>query len=403
MKSIIKTGLIFTALLLVVAGCDTWDGPTAMYYRDQPDYPEATITGITPEVAAAGENYITIQGENFAPALSDNQVFFGNALVDLVDGTASSLIVRRPNAYGDNITVKVVSYGTLVVAEFPAYKVTRVVEPYGNILAGNDPIALAVDQDENVIVMLRQAGVGTSAVQKFTPDGQRIDVGTVPVFAGDARIAPNGKMTFVRDNNKIIRQLDLSTGVSDTLITVSKNVASLDYDANGVLYAGGNKSDLLIIPPDLTEIKPVLYAKDQIFSVRVSNGYVYLLAGMASPNETTPELGIFRHQIMDAAGTLGPREVVLDWAATGDFSEFAPAAFAFSASGTLYVGSDAMNPLLKINPDGSMDVMYKTIVSSSILDMAWGNGDYLYYIKGPYGDDDTSVLMRIDMGEAGIK
>ena len=402
MKSTIKVLIAFMAVLLVMAGCE-WDGPTAMYYQEQPDYPEATITEMTPEIAVAGDNYITVHGENFAPVLEENQVFFDNAIVELIEGSTTSLTVRRPNCSGDDITVKVVSYGTLVVAEFPSYQVAPVIEQYGNILSGNEPIAMAVDQDENVIVMFRIAGVATSAVQKFTPDGQRIDVGTVPVFPGDARMAPNGLMTFVRANNKIIRQLDVNTGVSDTLVAVSKNVASFDYDENGNLYLAGKKSDLLVVNPDLTETKAGLYARDEIFFLRVLNGYVYILVELDNPDESTPELGILRHQILDAAGTLGPMEVVLDWAATGEFAESVPTSFVFSEEGTIFVGSDNANPLLKLNPgDGTMDIMYKQIVVSPVVTMAWGNGTHLYYIKGADDDSDATV-MRIDMGVTGIR
>jgi hypothetical protein len=402
MKSIIKILISLMTLLLVMTGCE-YDAPTAMWKQPQPDYPTATITQITPEIAVAGENYINIIGENFAPVLEDNQVFFDNVRVDLVEGSTTSLTVRRPNRSGDAITVKVVSYGTLLVAQKSPYKIDPVIGPYGNILSGNSPLALAVDDEDNAYVMFRTSGVTTSLVQKFTPGGDRIDIGNVPVFSGDAVFAPNGKLTYFRNNNKIIRQLDVTTGVSDTLITMSKNISYGDFDENGNLYTGGKKSDLFTVTPDLTEKASGFYSKDEIFYIRVFNGYVYLLAAIAAPDASTPALGIFRHTI-DASGSVGARELIFDWASAGeDYAASVPSSFTISAAGILYVASDNTNPLLKYNLEThALDIMYKDIVSASVIALDWGGADYLYYIKGATDTDATETLMRIDMGEAGI-
>jgi hypothetical protein len=401
MKSIIKI-LIACMAVLVMTGCE-YDAPTAMFYQKQPEYPTATITGITPETAVAGENYINIMGENFAPVLTDNQVFFDNVKVDLVEGTTTSLTVRRPSASGDSITVKVVSYGTELVAEFSPYKITPVFGQYGNILAGNSPIAVAVDDEDNVYLMFRTSGVTTSLVQKFTPGGERVDVGIAPVFAGDAVIAPNGKLTYFRNNNKIIRQMDLTTGISDTMITMSKNIAFGDFDENGNLYTGGKKSDLISVTPALTEKTSGFYLKDEIFYIRVFGSYVYVLASLAAPDASTPALGIFRHTI-DMSGNMGARELVFDWASAGeDYTASIPSSFTVSAAGILYVASDNANPFIKMDLETKeVDILYKDIISAPVIAMDWGGAGYLYYIKGATDADATVSLMRIDMGEAGL-
>jgi hypothetical protein len=400
MKSIIKCLTVLAALLLLLAGCE-WDGPTAAYNQPQPDYPNAVITQIEPEVAVAGANYITIHGDNFAENLTDNLVFFDNAQVDLIEGSTTSLTVRRPVSAGDSITVKVVAYGTLVVAKFGPYQIEPVREYYGNFIENKQHETISVDRNENVYVIQRSP----ADVHKITPDGNRTIIGTAAVIPTHALIAPNGKLTYFKDRR--IRQIDLTTGVNDTLIDVTKSVTFGDYDENGNLFAGGRRTDIIIVKPDITSSAAGLYAGDEIFCIRVFQGNLYLLADIARPDDNTPALGIFRHSILDAEGHLGPREVVLDWAETGEYAESEPLSFTFSAEGKLFVAADHANPLLMIDlTDGSQDIMYKDILTGVIAGMEWGTGNYLYYIKDTYtpeGGEPDNIFdcVRVDMGESG--
>ena len=302
---------------------------------------------------------------------------------------------------GDSITVKVVAYGTLTVAKYGPYQVDTVAGYYGNFIENKQHETISVDSDENVYIIQRSP----ADVHKIAPDGTRTIIGTAAVIPTHALIAPNGKLTYFKDRR--IRQIDLVTGVNDTLIDVTKSVTFGDYDENGNLFAGGRRTDIIIVKPDITSRTAGLYASDEIFCIRVFQGSLYVLAGIARPDENTPELGIFVHSILDAEGNLGPREVALDWADTGDYAESEPLSFTFSAQGRLFVAVDNANPLLMIDlTDGSQDIMYKGILTGIIAGMEWGTGNLLYYIKDTYtpdgGESDNIYdCVKVDMGEAG--
>ncbi|MBN2105621.1 IPT/TIG domain-containing protein [bacterium] len=401
MKSTIKILITLTAVLLVMAGCE-YDGPTAAYDQPQPNYSNASITGMDPETAGAGVNDIKILGENFSDSLEANQVYFDNVQVDIIEATPTALKVRRPKSYGDSLTVNVVTYGSLIVATWEAYRVDQVVSTYGNFVENKQLEALTVDQDETVYVMQRSP----ASVHKITSDGKRTVIGQAAIIPSHVVMAPNGKLTYFKD--KRIRQMDVSSGVSDTLLQVSKNAAFGDYDKYGNLYTGGGRSsDLMVVQPDLTFNVTGIYEDDDILYIRVYDNHVYLLVKIDSPDENTPELGIFKHEIQDANGTLGERETVFDWASTGDYAESEPLAFTFSAYGKLFIGSDNLDPILMIDLDNeTQDIVYKGILTGIIGGMEWGTGDFLYYIKDEYEDDDGNSdeifnLMRVDLGESG--
>ena len=73
MKSIIKSLMVLSALLLLVAGCE-YDGPTSQWKLVEPETNPPVITEVDPSVALAGMNYITIHGENF----TDNQAYLNS-------------------------------------------------------------------------------------------------------------------------------------------------------------------------------------------------------------------------------------------------------------------------------------------------------------------------------------
>jgi hypothetical protein len=87
----------------------------------------------------------------------------------------------------------------------------------------------------------------------------------------------------------------------------------------------------------------------------------------------------------------------LDWAQTGEFANSTPACLTFSASGTIFIGSDYTHPILILNSDGTQDILYKNIIPDDATKLVWGNGNYLYMIL----DGSEKNVLRIDMGMHG--
>ncbi|MFC1569963.1 hypothetical protein ACFL4L_06990, partial [bacterium] len=172
-----------------------------------------------------------------------------------------------------------------------------------------------------------------------------------------------------------------------------------DFDENDNFYGGGEKSDLYVLPASGGNIKSGLYKNHSFKSLRVYDGFVYFIAENVRAKEEDIAIGIWRHQIIDANGTLGDQELVMDWANdAGDYTESVPNYFTFSQDGIMMVGTDNINPILMVDTsDGTLDVMYKGILSTSVEFLVWGTGNYLYQIKGGESWD----VMRIDMGASG--
>ena len=386
--------LIIIALLIAAVGCMTgceWDGPTAMW--DQP-YNQASapvITEIDPDVASAGVNTITIMGENFSTDPERIKVYFDGKGVELISNTTTSVQVRRPNVIGDSITVKVINQDALEIGEFGPYQVDPVHETFGLFVPGEELSALAVDDAENVYVIARTP----NTIYKVTPEGIQTAIGTSSYIVSNAKIAPDGTLLLMVNRRNVFK-MNLETGEVVEWTKLSKKVSNGDFDSNGILYAGTRKSDLLVVAADGTDKQIGVYASDNILGIRVFNGYVYLLVVLDNPDEDNPETAIWRHQILDANGSLGDRELVLNWAETGEYAEAEsePLSFTFDTEGNMYIGTDNENPIFMLQADGTHNVFYKEILPTTAQKLVWGTGNYMYMIQG----GETSNCLRIDTG-----
>jgi len=220
----------------------------------------------------------------------------------------------------DSATIKVVANNGLLAAQTGPYKIYPVHGRFGTFIENNQLSIIAVDKSENVYVIQRLP----RSVFKITPDGTQTIIGETSRIVSDAKIDRDGRLVLLMDYRRL-GKMDLDTGEEVEMLDVGKTVSCGDFDSDGNLYVGGRRSDLIVVAPDLPK-KNIggVYARDQISCVRVFNGYVYLLVTASNPDEQTPELAIWRHQILDSTGALGDKELILDWADTGEFAAAAP-------------------------------------------------------------------------------
>jgi len=388
-QNLIWLGTIF---LLLLTGCE-YEGPTAVYYQAHLSTPSPSINRITPpNEAVPGVNYITIEGQNFSAVPDQNKVYFDGYQAEIVSSSTTAITVRRPNKVGDSTTVAVVNNSALQVAKHGPYKIKPVLSTYGQFLQGDQLSAVAVDAQENVYVVQRTP----RTVYKVNPDGEKTILGEAARTVTDAMLSPGGTLLLLM-NNRMIGQINVETGEYSEWVNLSKRVAFGDFDSNGFFYTGGSNTDLLIIAPDLSTRLFGVYAQSDIRGVRVFSGYVYIFAENSRPTEDEPALAFWRHPFGDSPGTLGEKELVLDWATTGEYAASEVKDFTFSADGVLYVGTDDVHPLFMLNPDQSQDILYKGILPAYTEQIVWGNGNYLYIIQG----GDKWDLLRVDMGAPG--
>lgn len=391
-KKMFYVGILMAALIVAITGCE-YDAPTAMYYEKQKPTIQTSITQLDPSnEAGPGVNYITIIGENFSSEREKNKVYFDGFQAEIVDNSEASIKVRRPNRSGDSITVKVVTEGALLLAEHRPYRIPPAYTAYGDFIGNDELSAVAVDKDENVYVIQRTP----REIYKITPAQEKTLLGEASATVTGAKIGPGGDL-FLLMNQRTISRVNVNTGEETEWIDLGKRISYGDFDSDGNFYVSGRRVGITAIAPDLTTKTIDVYLRDEIFCMRVYNGYVYLLVETAAPDENTPRLAIWKHKILDSAGTLGDKELALDISTTGEYAESTINDFTFSQDGTIYIGTDYAQPVLMVKPDGSRDMFYKSILPTSAVKLVWGNGTNLYMIQG----GDQRNLLRIDMGVAG--
>jgi len=169
-----------------------------------------------------------------------------------------------------------------------------------------------------------------------------------------------------------------------------------DFDASGYLYIGGLSSDVAIISPGHASSKMSgIYATASILAIRTAkvNNMEYLyVAAQAGVNTT-----IWKHSI-NAGGTLGPQELVLDWSTTGQFASRTIKNIAISTDGTLFIGTDAVsNPILVLTAEG-INFFYKNLLPPYCPYFGWGSGSYMYMLSGNTTASQEWTVYKVDMG-----
>lgn len=395
----LSTTIFAAVALVVISGCE-YDVKQPLWYEDFTAPSSPTITTLDPDnVARAGVNTITIRGENFVAETGANLVYFGATTAEVFEASTTALKVYRPNLATDSCAVKVVSDGAFLVAKYPkAYKISAVVEEYGGF---RDNLALsvaAVDQAENLYVV----ETGSRNIYKITPDGAKTTLGQASRAPTDAKIGPDGRL-YMPGNNREIIAADLTSGAVSRWIQLpaGKVVRFGDFDANGYFYTGGTRTDLMIVAPDLSTKAAGVYpttttgANNDIIAVRVYNSSVYV----ATRSSATGPATIWRHAL-DASGNVGPQELVIDMSQTA-FADRAIRSMAFATNGSMYLATDAPDPLLLVDPvTKNVEVLYKGILSSYCKQLCWGASTYLYMIRGDTILGEVWTMFRVDAGVA---
>jgi hypothetical protein len=396
--------LFMAVLMAVMTGCK-YDVAEPQWYSSVDAPPAPNITSITPaNIAGAGVNTIVITGTNFAESPDSNLVYFTNAPATILSASSTSLTVLRPNLVTDSAYIKVVSPKALVVAKFPQpYKIERVHMKWGAFLVAAEALSgAAIDNNENLYI--------TNQVSKkvFKVDATNnttqvalAPAGVVTRNPSDAKIGPDGNL-YIMSTNRAIEMMDVQTGVVSEWVRLAsgKNVKFGDFDANGYFYTGGARSDLFVIAPDKSFIATNLYSKDEILSVRVYNGYLYLLIKLAG----TGTVPIFVRHSIGAGGVLGAQQVMLDWnaATVGEFASRSIRGFTFAADGTMYLVTDSVDPVLMVDlTTKTVQILYKGILPGYCKYFCGSSRHYLYLITGDSTLGQEWAVYRVDIGVEG--
>ena len=409
--------LVVIVLLSNISGCK-YDVAEPMWEKPySPACPDPEITNVTPSSAPAGVNYITITGNNLAPALDSmkirlsngrdtiivyNGILFNTTPAEVRNISPTSITVYRPNLVLDSCIIKILPQCALLKATYTYGKIDVVCQDFGGF---NDKLGLyfvTIDSSGTVYV----GEFVTSSIwrlERINPDGVKTPI-SLSMASGqglqrtptDARLRQSDGYLYVfNSSDRWFHRIDLSTGLIYRYLQMpsGKIMRYGDFDANGYLYGGGVGTDLCIVPPSLS---PITYAQayqtDSILAVRVFNNYVYIAARQRG---TLSPVKIFRHQIT-SPGSLGQKELVVDFATTG-FSDRTVRDISFSQSGKMFITTGNTDPILLYDQStGTIDYFYKNIIPPYGVHSAWGNTNYLYMISA-----ENWTLVRVDMGENG--
>jgi len=390
---LIGMAAFFSAAIILTSGCE-YDVAEPQWEQDFEAPPEPEITQVMPDAAVPGVNVIEIMGANFGSTIAENQVFFNNVPAEILEASSTNIKVRRPAVATDSATVKVVAFNAIVVAKYGPYKVDPIFRAYGNFPQNNQLSAIVFDNNGTMYVIERG---GSRNVYEISPDGTTTAIATTTRPTVGARMAPDGRLILMA-NFRRVSAMDLSTGEESDWVDTGERVTTGDFDSNHNFYTAGNRTDLVIVSADLSSVNLLgVYERDNITDLRVYDNYVYLTVELADPDAQNPEVAVWRHEILDANGSLGARELVFDRANAGDYSEATFNTLTFASDGTLYIGTNSEDPILAVYTDGSHDAYYKGILPTSAERLVWGNGDKMYMVLG----GETWNVQEIEMGISG--
>jgi hypothetical protein len=383
-------------LLLAVLSCE-YKAPTSLWDPDREGTPIPVITAVDPPLSAlSGVTKIEISGQHFGAAPELNTVYFDLLKGQILTASEGRLTVVPPKLVGDSLTIKVVVHSAFQPALYKPYKLEAA---YLDIIEEEQVYSLAIDCDENLYIHARGR-----VINKLTPEGDLSEYGSVDfIYSSCMRFGPAQALFIQKLDDRSLFRMPAGGGESEEFVRFPRKTNFFDFDQNGNIYAGGNRTGIYVVDPGGNVTTVDYYDESDIRSVRVYDGCVYV----AVSGEKT---GIWKNEILTEAGALGEAVEVFDWANSGDFSASDPLDMTFSLEGEIVVGTNRneeaadeenrFDPILIIGNDGSIETLYTGLIRSPAVCLCWGNGQYLYVSRLTSGRSNSGVS-QVSMGKSG--
>ena len=391
----LSKGILLAAccVLAILSGCE-YDGPSSIWTPDQQQAKEAPVINRVEPEDASGAAKIKLIGVNFSPKVEENFIYFNNVPARVKTASETEVTVYRPYIFGDSLAVRATVSGTLGIAKYYPYKLRPVSIVYGGFDELDFFYSIELDAEENLYAALNKT------VVKVTPGGEKIEYGSMTFkITSGMRMGPGGYLYIQKKDDASIYRFDPGGGRAKVFARLSKAVAYFDFDENGNIFIGGNKSGLFVIHPDASVMSVGQYADFEIKSIRVFEGCVYVAAVYTGSEPIGVKSGVWKNEILSPNGDLADKELYLDWANAGDFSGSELNDITFSQQGDMYVATSNSDPILIVHRDGSSEPLYGGgFFTPSFFNLVWGNGKFIYVNRGSI---TVRELIRIEMDTQG--
>jgi hypothetical protein len=371
-------------LLLAAAACDTGEG-TTLYDPTNTGGAAPTIGSISPSgVVLAGVDEIVITGTNFSTTLAENLVYFDDGAGNSAQGTvleasSTTLRVKTPNLPNAALRLRVAVRGAANFSNAvpfplePAF--VRVLGP--DVNAKETMNGMTSDAMGNLYVAVFDDNLQRSiGIKRVAPDGERTDYTATTFNWADLAFGPDGNVYGARGVRALFR---LPAGANQQTVQpqmpAGTVATALSFDSEGRIWSGGNGTSLYRLTVGGAVVGFPFDANVRAVLARPGALYVAGTQGTA-PDRLSR---VWRFPV-DANGDLGTPVVVLDLGALAG-ADFTPFALAAAADGTLYVATDAPDPLYEVPSGGSARALYPGILPSPLYTLAWGEGSQLYTAK----------------------
>ncbi|MCL5027908.1 MAG: IPT/TIG domain-containing protein [Bacteroidetes bacterium] len=408
MKKYLFKLFIFTIFLAVTSfvyfvGCSNIVTPSL--YSTVPTGPTGSTPEITsvdpPNVALAGVTNITITGNNFLSDTSAIKVYFGKQAGTILTASPTKITVISPNIAG-SVKIKIS---------------TNVAEPYSNTYdyllnaASKDwypdvkdhtniPMSIIIDNAGNIYSSNYAMGV-----VQITPDS----VSTLYSAKGGEtywttmRLGTGGVLYAARGNQAVFT-IPAGGGKNSAWVVLSPStlkISQIEFDPLGNMWAAGKNSAIYKIKPDKSYSSYPFNFNVTAMRVFVNGSTTYLYAAVQQDSMTT----IMRMPI-DSNGNLGTQETYFDF--SSEYGRgFTINDITFAADGEMFLATNLPSPIVYVNNDKSTGVLYPSILlKSPALSLAWGTGNYLYYVRRQINDATGAfvlpqTIVKLDLQKPG--
>ena len=353
--------------LMLSFGCDSGTAPS-IYDPNRTSLPDPVIESVTPEGRAlAGVDEITITGSNFSTVPENNLVYFGTARGDVVEASTTLLRMVAPNDPQPELGLRLTVVGAENFSNSVSYGLDPPFVEFGDIKDSEDVYGIVTDQSGNVYASLAAFDLPVGII-RMTPEGERSEFVSSTFLWSDMAFGSDNHLYAVRSVRALFRYQEDGTDfeVFAVIPNSATRLTTIAIDASNRVWAAGNNQEVYSIGSDKT-VSSYEFEAD-VRDLALYGDFLYL----AGVQEGSSKIWRF---MINSSGELGDPEEFFDVTA---FSGSEAYALAFTAAGHLYVGTDAVDPVLVVNPDGVGQVLYSGVLSQPARRFSWGPGGQLY-------------------------